>query len=204
MQEVPPFNFYTTASTGNSESEPTNQGPYRQERIPSRSWSCPLWLQQKSKTLDPKPEPNHLRMGLNSVQDWHLDIKLDNDIAEVDGQFTGDLTYVVPDEKPEAIRGIRLELRYFTEGRGDRYSKHLSSMAIEIDTSQNATKRFEIPVPENAPISYDGQLIRVLWEIKATIDIARGPDYNRVKPVIVVPVNGLGTYEYPHPLRRNE
>ena len=143
-------------------------------------------------------------MGLNSVQDWHLDIKLDNDIAEVDGQFTGDLTYVVPDEKPDAIRGIRLELRYFTEGRGSTNSEHLSSMVIEIDTSQNAIERFEIPVPENAPISYDGQLIRVLWEIKATIDIARGSDYNRVKPVIVVPVNGLGTYEYPHPLRRNE
>ncbi len=130
-----------------------------------------------------------------------LDLQLESYAAEVGGQFVGQLTYSANPDKADTVRGLRVVLRYFTEGRGDTNSNDVWVIPVDVDSFGNATERFHIPVPPDGPISYDGRLIRLRWEVRATVDLARRRDYHSTVPVMILPVNGWGVYEYPHPLR---
>lgn len=131
----------------------------------------------------------------------HLDLRLDSYASEIGGRFTGNVTYQAEQDQVESIRELRVTLSYFTEGRGDTNSKDVWVTPIQVDSFGNAAEQFQISVPPAGPISYDGRLIRVRWRVRATVDIARRRDFHSTVPVMILPANGWGVYEYPHPLR---
>jgi hypothetical protein len=138
--------------------------------------------------------------------DPNLAIELEDDVAEVGGSFVCHISRSPMDgELNESgrgqVRSIRLVLRSRTEGRGTEDSKNYSSTEIAVDEYGMASGRFELPIPHDAPISYDGELIRVIWEVSAITDIKHGRDQRSTATVLVVPIGGRGRYSSPHPLR---
>ncbi len=135
-----------------------------------------------------------------------LSMTLTNNIAPVGTSFQGQLTRNPQlDDGQEAgkhrIQGVRLELGFTTEGRGDTDSAMVHHQEFPVDGWGRLAVHFQVPVPSGGPISYDGRLIRLRWELTATVMIKRAIDRRLEVPVLVIPANGWGVYDRPHPLR---
>lgn len=137
--------------------------------------------------------------------DSNLAIALSHDVAEVGGTFVCELKRRPNDgESNESgkVRAVRVTLRMTTEGRGSEDREDHVMKEVPVDEFGMASARIELAVPIDAPISYDGSLIRVMWQIEARTDVALARDQYSVAPVLVVPRGGLGVYARPHPLPR--
>jgi len=73
---------------------------------------------------------------------------------------------------------------------------------IELRDGEPATRSTQLEVPDDAPISFKGKVIRNRWSIEVTLDIARARDRELTETtVLVVPHNGTERWSNPHPLR---
>ena len=130
-------------------------------------------------------------------------LDLDDLVAEVGTGFTGRV-HREPDAdgvtSESRARAIRLMLRLRTEGRGDTDTKPITTCEFDVESHGGLSASFELAVPTGVPISYDGSLIRVIYEIEVRVDIklARDPKVERL--VLVVPRGGKQLYDRPHPL----
>ncbi len=134
-----------------------------------------------------------------------LNVELRDFVAPIRGSFEGLLARNPQlSDSQEAnqhrLQGVRLQLGYITEGRGDTDKGVIYSQEFPVDEWGRMSTTFRIPVPETAPISYDGRLIRVRHWISATVMVKMALDRKLEIPVLVVPVNGHGLYDRPHPL----
>ncbi len=135
------------------------------------------------------------------------DITLANHAAEIGGVFQGQVLRAgelddLVDSAKSRIRGVRLQLHYRTEGRGTPFTEISDEGEYKADEFGRINTTFELRVPRDGPISYDGSLIRVIWEIEVRVDIKRGFDTKDEIPVLVLPTDGWGIYQGPHPYRR--
>lgn len=138
-------------------------------------------------------------------EDPNLAIEIVSDIAELGGSFICDVTRSPADgEQNEKGRGqireVRLSLGWYTSGRGDTDSDTVHTVGLDVDQYGMAKGRVELPVPLDAPISLDGHLIRVHWQLVAQTDVAMKIDQKSSAEVLVVPQGGLGLYDRAHPL----
>lgn len=130
-------------------------------------------------------------------------VELDQVVAECGGYFTGRVS-----RQPDAdgvsstsrARAVRMVLRYRTEGRGDTNRREVSNLEFPLQPHGGLDTRFSLAVPASGPISYDGRMIRILYEIEARVDVKLARDPKIERPVLVVPIGGLGVYDRPHPL----
>lgn len=134
-----------------------------------------------------------------------LSMTLTNNIAPVGTSFQGHLTRTPElDDGQEPgkhrIQGVRLGLGFVTEGRGDTNMASVYDHEFPVDDWGRLSVPFQVPVPHEGPISYDGRLIRLRWELTATVMIKRAIDRHLEVPVLVIPANGWGVYDRPHPL----
>ncbi|MDH3679310.1 MAG: hypothetical protein OEV40_05095 [Acidimicrobiia bacterium] len=141
------------------------------------------------------------------MSDPSLQVDLESGIAEVGGRFRGRLRRAgelddLAGDDDQPVRAVRLTLRYVTEGRGDTDSQVIGQLEFPVDTYGRLDTDFQLPVPPAGPISYDGRLIRVLWELEARVDVKLRRDRSTSIPLLVIPTNGWGLYHRPHPLRR--
>lgn len=140
-----------------------------------------------------------------SEHDPNLAIRLDHDVAEVGGSFRCSLRRSPADGETNdktvgKVRAVRIVLRMRTEGRGNTDRRDFETHEIPVDEYGMATADLELAVPTDAPISYDGSLIRVLWEIEARTDLKLMGDQRSSVSVLVVPTGGLGAYDRAHPM----
>ena len=134
-----------------------------------------------------------------------LRIELDDPLCEVGAAFTGRVL-----REPDAdgvsttsrARAVRLVLRMWTEGRGDKHTREVCTRSFDLQDHGGLTSAFSLSVPRSAPVSYDGSLIRVRYEIEGRVDVRLARDPKIKRPVLVVPEGGLGIYDRPHPLPR--
>lgn len=134
-----------------------------------------------------------------------IGIELDENIAEVGAPLSGRIL-----RHPDAdgitakskAREIRLSLQYETSGRGSTDAKAVSTQHIACDSHGGVNASFSFTVPSDGPISYDGSLIRIRWSIEARLDLKLARDPKLEVPVLVIPRNGTGVYNGPHPLRQ--
>lgn len=141
------------------------------------------------------------------MSDPTLQVDLDSGIAEVGGRFRGRLVRAgevddLAGDGDQPVRAVRLSLRYTTEGRGDTDAKVIGEAEFGVDEYGRVDTTFELLVPPAGPISYDGRLIRVMWELEARVDVKLRRDRRTRIPLLVIPTNGWGLYDRPHPLRR--
>lgn len=135
-----------------------------------------------------------------------LRVAMDNDRTTVGDSFRGRASVrsldpgAATDQDIEQLRGLKVALRFFTEGRGDTDAHTVSAIELPAFDYRTADQAFEIVVPPHSPISYDGRLIRVRWEVEVSLDIKRRTDPVVVVPVLVIPIDGWEHYDQPHPL----
>lgn len=132
-------------------------------------------------------------------------LTLSSEIAELGSAFDGRLVRqprLEDGQKPDAhkLAGVCLEFGYATEGRGSVDKKFIRTREFPVDEWGRLDTAVTAEVPSSAPISYDGQLIRVRWFFVVTAVVKRARDQALEVPVLVVPKDGLDLYELPHPL----
>lgn len=141
------------------------------------------------------------------MTDPSLVVDLEQGIVEVGGVFRGRLRRAgqlddLSSENKQNVRGVRVSLGYTTEGRGDTDEQTVAELEFGVDEYGRVDTGFELRVPSNGPISYDGRLVRLLWSIEARVDVKLAIDRSTHIPVLVIPNGGWGLYHQPHPLRR--
>lgn len=137
--------------------------------------------------------------------DPRLDVQLAAEAVELDQSFAVELRRSPDDRNDNSglfgkVRAVRVSLGWFTEGRGDK--DHGTVAEAEVPTDQYGALAMQVPlwVPGDSPVSYDGRLIRVLWEIEIRTDTRLAIDPVISVPVLVVPRGGIAHYRLPHPL----
>ena len=118
-----------------------------------------------------------------------LTIQLDNMTFTVGGRVSGSAlwtpnTTVTP-------RQIRVSAIWKTEGRGDKSTGTADELRLE-PGPQGFTPPVTIPfalyLPADGPISYDGKILRIMWQIVARIDLPWAKDEIAEQPFRVVPL----------------
>lgn len=107
--------------------------------------------------------------------------------AETGGTVAGTVSWSAEGRAPEAIE---VALRYRTEGRGTEDSRRVAEQRHELDAAgfgSLPTISFRLDVPPEGPVSYDGDLIRVIWEVTARLDIPWARDEKHEVAVWVGP-----------------
>ncbi len=93
----------------------------------------------------------------------------------------------------QRARELRVELRWRTEGRGDRNEEKVAAQTVlsgDLPAMQSAAMPFTLDVPDAGPITYEGHLIRIRWFVRGVVDVPWGKDIFDEVPVTVLP-----TYE---------
>lgn len=134
-----------------------------------------------------------------------LSYKLASYVAEVGDAFHLSLSRSpadgsMNDKMVGKVRSVRVELGFETEGRGDTDRSTIARFEMPIDRFGMGSADVRIDVPHNAPISYDGHLIRVRYNLHIRTDLSASIDHATDVPVLVVPVGGATTYQSAHPL----
>jgi hypothetical protein len=94
-------------------------------------------------------------------------------------QVTGHASWSSSNAK--APRDFRVTCRWRIEGKGRRKEN-------VIDTAAGGNEiAFEFGIPLSGPLSYDGKLFRIIWEIVVTADIPFARDEVQVKSFLVRP-----------------
>lgn len=76
-------------------------------------------------------------------------------------------------------RKITIDLTWKTEGRGNPDKKSVDSVTIhegELYDGAMINHDFELTLPEDGPITYDGHYIRIVWTVVVRIDIPWAKD----------------------------
>ena len=89
----------------------------------------------------------------------------------------GSVTY----EGAKTPRKLEVVCRWRIEGRGRGREEVIGS-----EESQSTAMPFEFDIPREGPLSYDGQLLRIIWEVAANADLPMALDEHAVEPFTVV------------------
>ena len=95
-----------------------------------------------------------------------ISLILDEEKVAAGDRLSGKLSYATQTPPKEA----KVELRWRTEGRGTRDTEVVDTCLLD---PQQLTIGIPLPflvtTPADGPITYNGSLFRVIWEIKATV-----------------------------------
>ncbi len=104
-------------------------------------------------------------------------IELDSDVTECGDDVTGVVT---------GLGGrATVELAWRTTGRGSQGADVAASARVEPDGDGRA--RFQLDVPADGPMSIDGTLVQVVWEVRVA-------DAEATAPLTVLPRGGLAMW----------
>lgn len=130
-----------------------------------------------------------------------LTLLVESRIAPIGGLFLGEISRVPHPHETARVRSITLELSYSCQARGhhSRTSETVWKKKYDLATADAMSASFEIPVDADHPVSYDGELLTVVWGLAARLDVVMFADEMLAVPVVVVPEGGFGLYQGPHP-----
>ena len=93
-------------------------------------------------------------------------------------------------EEETRVKGLRVELLWRTEGRGDSDDAVVARFDGDIGETVGVTGitvPFSLTLPREGPMSYDGQIIRILWTVRARADIPWGIDVKAERNIHIGP-----------------
>lgn len=88
-----------------------------------------------------------------------INIYLDKDTIEVGTKLSGSCLWT-PASKEEK-KTLKLFIGWRTEGRGDIDKETI----YETEIQPSSRAYFNCQIPITGPVSYDGELLRIIWEI---------------------------------------
>ena len=92
---------------------------------------------------------------------------LDHRLAECGGPVVGRVSWT----GNRKLDRVGVVLRYRTEGRGDVDAALVAH--YELGTAESGHARFRLDVPPLGPVTYHGQLLRLLWQVAVHIPVAK-------------------------------
>ena len=115
-----------------------------------------------------------------------ISINLDEEVVRIGDQVSGTASWTVDSKDPKAVTAT---LRWYTEGRGDQDRDEVDSVTQKLDGPAAGLRSlvFSLRVPDDAPVNYDGMLIRIRWEVNIELDIPWGRDHDHQSEVWVLP-----------------
>jgi hypothetical protein len=105
-----------------------------------------------------------------------IEIDLRSDTVALGDPVEAQVSWQVDGRQPD---GVVIEVGWITEGRGTVNRATVSQTRIDIDADDSfATPwtSFTAIIPEDAPVSYDGTLIRIRWGVHVRLDIPWAKD----------------------------
>jgi hypothetical protein len=84
----------------------------------------------------------------------------------------------------KAPRKLEVFCRWRLESKG-RDREEVVDLELDVAPDQNVTIPFEFAIPTNGPLSYDGALFRIVWEIVARADVPFARDQEEVRAFTV-------------------
>lgn len=88
-----------------------------------------------------------------------INIYLDTDTLEVGTKLSGSCLWT-PNKK-ESNKTLTLLIGWRTEGRGDVDKETI----YETEITPSSRAYFSCQIPPTGPVSYDGELLRIIWEV---------------------------------------
>lgn len=110
-----------------------------------------------------------------------INFYLDSDSFEVGSILTGSCLFTPDTQKKE--KPLKLTIGWRTEGRGDKDKEVL----YETEVKPSERTYFKCKIPMAGPVSYDGQLLRIIWEIVVTRQKIIGQDKLKTQVLHVIP-----------------
>jgi len=122
---------------------------------------------------------------------WLLGGDLDPETELPRYQPGGTLPGVVrlEDSRKTSCRGVQIVARWRVTGRGTPDEGQSTEKWVHrgrIEPGASVEIPFEYPLP-HAPWSYQGELIEIVWELEAKLDIPRAGDHTVAVPFILAP-----------------
>jgi hypothetical protein len=116
-----------------------------------------------------------------------IEVTVAPDPVPVGGRATARVAWTAVDVA--AARGVLMTAGWRTEGRGDEDGEVVEEIVVVPGPggSPPAGATLTFTVPADGPVSYDGRLLRIRWEIAVHVDVARGRDRVHTHPFRVVP-----------------
>ena len=85
-------------------------------------------------------------------------------------------------------RKIEALCRWRIEGKGRRKETIVDQeLGLDVESRTEVSVPFDITIPLYGPLSYDGKLFRVVWEVVGRADLPFAIDEVEAKPFTVVP-----------------
>lgn len=110
-----------------------------------------------------------------------MEIEIDQARAECGSRVTGRARW----GGSKNPRSVRVALIYKTEGRGNTDTGNVDS--FELPPGATGDHGFELLVPIEGPMSYDGNLIRVVWDVELRLDLRARRDPTTEERIHVIP-----------------
>lgn len=101
-----------------------------------------------------------------------IEIEVPQPVVEVGQKLHGRLVWTA--EQQAKPKHVKVALGWRTEGRGDVDRKTTTELKLEagsVSAGDRTVFPFEFLLPNEGPISYDGSLLRILWEITVLVDL---------------------------------
>jgi hypothetical protein len=93
------------------------------------------------------------------------ELVLDHSVVECGGAVTGTASWSGNTRRER----VGVVLRYETQGRGDTDTEVVARCVLGGDEAGRA--RFRLDVPSQGPITYNGQLLQLLWQVIVCIPV---------------------------------
>jgi hypothetical protein len=99
----------------------------------------------------------------------------------------GTVTWPAEGKQPQALI---IMLAWRTEGQGTTDSQVVQKVRHQLSPPAPVNVPFDFEIPADGPVSYNGKLLRILWEIAVVIDIPWAMDKFEYASFQVVPHRG--------------
>ncbi len=110
-----------------------------------------------------------------------IDIHLNEITLEVGDRVLGSCLWT-PSPQENTKQSLQLTVGWRTEGRGDKDQETLYETIVKPSTKCY----FDCKIPQAGPVTYDGQLIRIIWEVSVTCSQWLGIKKNQEKTFFLV------------------
>ncbi len=118
-----------------------------------------------------------------------IQLTLDQQTVAAGSSLSGTLVYEETSSHQNPPDKTTLELRWYTEGRGTRDRQIIHSLTLNPEKLATGVPiSFTLKIPDEGPITYNGSLLRIIWEVRAKADypgLLSGKD-KIVQPLTVI------------------
>lgn len=112
-----------------------------------------------------------------------LHVTLRNSLVELGKPLTGQVSWQSSQSSPQPVT---IKLGWHTEGRGSKQKQTIVTLDLG-QLSARDVRSFECELPREAPVSFDGKLFRVIWEVRAEVRAGILGSKKQTIPIRVIP-----------------